>query len=223
MSAPTARYDAIADWYREFTKDWVPQALGILPDNIRDERILDLACGYGQVSRALSRRGAAVTGVDLSSDLLAHAASVEAEESLGIQYLQGDVTTTAWWDGRPFDGVLCNMALMDIDDLDGALGTVAAVLKPGGWFSFSIFHPCYPGGPEGSASGLPSWPPDLGYASEGWWMTDGEGVRGRVGANHRRLSTYLNAVVRSGLDFEEFAEPRADVPLYLMARCRKPG
>jgi len=55
-----------------------------------------------------------------------------------------------------YDGVLCNMALMDIDDLEGTLSTVAAVLAPGGWFSFSVFHPCYPGGPEGSWSGLPS-------------------------------------------------------------------
>jgi hypothetical protein len=34
---------------------------------------------------------------------------------------------------------------MDIDDLAGSLSTVAAVLRPGGWFAASIVHPCFPG------------------------------------------------------------------------------
>jgi hypothetical protein len=37
------------------------------------------------------------------------------------------VTTTDWWDRVPFDGVLCDMALMDIDDLEGALSCVSAI------------------------------------------------------------------------------------------------
>lgn len=115
------------------------------------------------------------------------------------------------------------MALMDIDDLDGALATVAAVLAPGGWFSFSVLHPCYPGGPEGSLSGLPSWPPDGGYAREGWWTTQCTGVRGRAGVNHRMLSTYLNAVLRAGLTIEELAERGTSVPVTLIARCRQPA
>ena len=120
-----------------------------------------------------------------------------------------------------YDGVLCNMALMDIDDLQGALSAVAAVLAPGGWFSFSVFHPCYPGGAEGSWSGLPSWPPELGYAWEGRWSTDGTGIRDRTGINHRMLSTYLNAVLHAGLVVEELAERGTSVPVILIARCRR--
>lgn len=120
-----------------------------------------------------------------------------------------------------YDGVLCNMALMDIDDLDGALAIVAAVLAPGGWFSFSVFHPCYPGRPEGSWSGLPSWPPDGGYACEGSWKTGGEGIRSRAEACHRMLSTYINAVLRAGLTLEEVAERGSSVPVILSARCRR--
>jgi SAM-dependent methyltransferase len=217
----SARYDAIADWYLDFTREWGWEPLGLLPDDMTGQRILDFACGYGSVSRYLVNRGALVTGVDLSAELLARANDIESREPLGITYVHGDVTTTEWWDGQPFDGVLSHMALMDIDDLDGALTTAAAVIQPGGWFSFSVFHPCYPGGPEGSASGLPSWPPERGYSSEGWWMTNGDGVRGRVGANHRMLSTYLNSALRVGFEFEGFREPPAAVPLYLLARCRR--
>ena len=189
MSSEPARFDAIADWYVEFTEDRNSEPLVLLPDDVQGQRILDLACGHGMASRYVAQRGAQVTGLDLSAGLLARARRMEADQPLGIRYLRGDATLTDWWDGVAYDGVLCNMALMDIDDLTGALSTVATVLASGGWFTFSVFHPCYPGGPEGSWSGLPSWPPDGGYACEGWWSTPGGGVRGRVGGNHRMLST----------------------------------
>jgi SAM-dependent methyltransferase len=222
MGHTPARYDAIADWYAEFTRDWGAELNALLPADIGRQRVLDLACGNGTASRFLARRGALVTGLDLSARMLDRARQIEAGEPLGICYIHGDAAGTRWWDGTPYDGVLCHMALMDIDDLDGTLSTVAAVLAPGGWFSFSVFHPCYPGGPEGSWSGLPSWPPEHGYAREGWWTTQGEGVRGRAGSHHRMLSTYLNAVIGAGLEFERFAERGSSVPVILIARCWQP-
>jgi SAM-dependent methyltransferase len=160
-------------------------------------------------------------GVDLSVEMLAYAQRIEEDSPLGITYVCADASTTEWWDGRAFDGVLSNMALMDIDDLDGALYAAASILRPGGWLSLSVFHPCYPGGPEGSVSGLPSWSPDFGYSHEGWWTTQGDGVRGRVGANHRMLSTYLNSVIRSGFNLEAFAEDGSSVPVTLVMRARR--
>src|SRR5271168_3378978 len=100
------------------------------------------------------------------------------------------------------------MALMDIDDLAGALATVTAVLRPGGWFVASIVHPCFPG----SQKGLSSWSPAEGYDREGWWISPDHnpgGARVRVGATHRKLSTVLNALLDAGLDTERLAEPPA--------------
>jgi len=221
MSSEPGRYDAIADWYVEFTNDWDSEPHALLPDDLRGQRVLDLACGYGRVSRYLAQRGARVTGLDISAALLSRARQLEAGQPFGIRYVRSDAASTGWWDGVVYDGVLCNMALMDIDDLEGTLSTVAAVLAPGGWFSFSVFHPCYPGGAEGSWSGLPSWPPERGYAWEGRWSTDGKGIRDRAGTNHRMLSTYLNAVLHAGLVLEELAERGTSVPVTLIARCRR--
>jgi SAM-dependent methyltransferase len=221
VASPLSRFDPIADWYMDFTSHWADRPLALLPEQVAGQRILDQGCGYGVASRYLASRGALVTGVDLSSAFVARACELEAEHPLGIRYLCADATRTDWWDGEPFDGVLSNMALMDIDDLDGALATAATVVKPGGWFSFSVFHPCYPGGPKGSWSGLPSWPPEHGYSQEGWWSTRGEAMRGRVGANHRMLSTYLNAVLRAGFHLEAFAEKGRSVPVYLIVRARR--
>ena len=45
------------------------------------------------------------------------------------------------------------------------------------------------------------------YFDQGWWNTGGDGVRGRVGSNHRTLSTYLNTMVKHGFALEAAAEP----------------
>jgi len=138
-----------------------------------------------------------------------------------ITYIRADVTGhPAWWDGRPFDGCTCELALMDIDDLTGTLPAVRAVLRPGGWFAASVVHPCF----GGSERGRSSWPPGRGYESEGWRTSpdhDPGGVRIRVGATHRKLSTVLNALLDAGLEAERFVEPPAPVPTYLLWRCRR--
>ena len=220
MTLREARYDEAADWYVDFTGAWKAQARPLLPDDLGGRRLLDMGCGLGDLSRLLAGRGASVTAVDLSANMLAHAWSGGAGQP-EVRFLVGDVTTTDWWDGEPFDGAVCNMALMDIDDLDAVMATAARVLGPEGWFSFSLLHPCFPGLRTAASEQLSSWPPDAGYATEGWWTTDGDGVRGRVGANHRMLSTYLNAAVRAGFRLEEFGEPEAAVPRFLLVRCRR--
>ena len=215
---PDARYDAIADWYDEFVGamdggGFVPS---LVLDDVAGQRILDVGCGQGRLARHLAGQGATVVGVDLSVELLERARSRPTE---GITFLQGDAADpSTWWDGSAFDGATCEMALMDVEDLPGALRAVAAALRPGGWFVCSLFHPCFPG----KDAGLSSWPPDEGYTAEGWWTTNGDGVRGMVGAHHRRLSTYLNAVVDAGLVVERLDEGGFGLPTILVVRARRP-
>jgi len=214
-----ARYDEFAEWYEQWIGDAPPLIAahpGLLPAATGD-RVLDIACGQGRMSRYLAALGADVVGVDISDAMLGKAR--EAGPG-GIAYLRGDVTRRpAWWDGRPFDGCTCELALMDIDDLAGTLSTVTTVLRPGGWFVASIVHPCFPGKERGQSS----WPGE-GYEREGWWTSadhNPDGVRIRVGATHRKLSTVLNALLEAGLEAERFVEPPAPVPTYLLWRCRR--
>jgi len=220
VARPVARYDEFAEWYEQWIGEAPPLIAahaGLLPA-VAGARVLDLACGQGRMSRYLARLGADVLGVDVSAAMLGKA---RAAGPASITYLCADVTRApAWWDGRPFDGCTCELALMDIDDLAGALATVTAVLRPGGWFVASVVHPCFPGRGQGQSS----WPPDEGYDREGWWTSPGhdpEGARIRVGATHRKLSTVLNALRDAGLEAERFAEPPAPVPTYLLWRCRR--
>lgn len=182
------------------------------------KRVLDIACGQGRMSRHLAELGAEVVGVDISATMLDKARAVGPQK---ITYVRANIARSpAWWDGQPFDGCTCELALMDIDDLEGTLSTVTAVLRSGGWFVASIVHPCLPG----SELGLSSWPPGEGYEREGFWTSPDhspEGERIRVGATHRKLSTFLNALLDAGLVAERFVEQPAPAPTYLLWRCRR--
>jgi len=209
MPPSPARYDLIADFYLGVVGAEVgsePTAVTLLDllGGVRGMRILDLACGHGRIAREIARCGARVVGADISDVLLEMARAAEIEEPLGIRYLKLDVTSGQALAGETFDGVACNHGLADIDDLDGAVTTVARVLRPGGRFVFSILHPCFPGWDEDAPS---SWPHRGGYHAEGWWLATNPGIRGKVGANHRTLSTYLNSLVGHNLAIEQVAEP----------------
>lgn len=234
---PSARYDAVADFYEAFAPDVYDdppmRALLQLIGEVSGHRLLDLACGHGRLTRELARRGSHVVGVDLSAALLDMARARETKRPLHVTYVHADAASPATLVGEHVDGVTCSFGLSDIDDVDGAIATVARVLRADGFFAFSIVHPCFPGWEATHAP--PSWQPGRGYYEQGWWRGAGpaRNLRPKVGATHRTLSTYLNTLVRHGLAIEQVAEPlppldwleRAPaggpVPLYLVVRCRR--
>jgi len=175
---------------------------------VQGQRVLDLACGHGPITRYLARHGADVVGVDLSGRLVAAARDREAAEPLGITYLRGDVSTPGLLAGERFDALTCNFGLSDIDDPAGTLANVTRLLRPGGRFVFSILHPCFPGGGEVSGS----WPADATYHDEGFWRADRaqSTIRNQVGAHHRTIATYLNGLLDAGLSLDRMAEPPPD-------------
>jgi 2-polyprenyl-3-methyl-5-hydroxy-6-metoxy-1,4-benzoquinol methylase len=223
--ANNARYDEFADWYPTWVGDGngpIADGVGdVLPPTVRGARVLDVACGHGRASRGLARLGADVVGVDISAELIALARAREVADSFGIDYRSADITKPdQWWDGSFFDGAVCEMAMMDIDDLKGTVEAVAATVRVDGWFAISMVHPCFPGNDEG----LSSWPPDATYFREGRWTSSDHnpvGARIRVGSSHRTMSTYLNTLIDAGFALERVVEPEAPVPTIVLLRCRR--
>jgi 2-polyprenyl-3-methyl-5-hydroxy-6-metoxy-1,4-benzoquinol methylase len=238
----TTAYDEIAEWYDESIRaagslgDLVAHYLLEQTGDVVGQRVCDLACGQGLVARYLARRGARVTGIDLSAQLLEAARRYEEAEPLGILYQRGDAQALTDVPDALFEGVVCHLALMDIPDLASTLRTVQRILRPSGWFVFSITHPCF----QIPALSRPDWdaasaaPEPGGYFGEGFWRSDyPHGVRGRVGAYHRTLSSYLNTMSDASFILERLVEPRgageatrrlcADggVPKFLIVRARR--
>jgi ubiquinone/menaquinone biosynthesis C-methylase UbiE len=218
MVMPHTPYDAIANWYDAYLRENPLYAEVILPGmlalagDLSGQAICDLACGQGFITRELARRGAQVTGADLSEKLLALAEGYEASEPLGIRYVLADAQDAATLPTAAFDGVTCSMALMPIPDLRATLQTARRLLRLAGWFVCSITHPCYQTPrsrwvtrEDGTAAREVS-----GYFDEVYWTSaNSSGVRGQVGEYHRTLATYLNTLVEVGLSLERLVEPQA--------------
>jgi SAM-dependent methyltransferase len=77
--------------------------------------ILDVGTGTGRAAIALARRGALVTGVDASNEMLAVAARRSAEQQVAVTFVPGDAHGLAF-DDRAFDAVVCLRVLMHTPD-----------------------------------------------------------------------------------------------------------
>jgi 2-polyprenyl-3-methyl-5-hydroxy-6-metoxy-1,4-benzoquinol methylase len=228
-----ARYDAIAGYYTarfDNTDDPAAVAFLDLVGPVAGQRVLDVACGHGRMARELARRGAGVTGIDISGTLIGTAAEIERASPLGVGYIHADVTQPGPLGSARYDICVCSFGLSDIDDLRPALAAVSRALRPGGRFVFSVLHPCFGGGPDIAGS----WPTAARYYDEGRWTAREarSGLRRQVGATHRMLSTYLNTLRQHGLWLDRVAEPEPQPgwdpahvadrqPVFLAARCLK--
>ena len=110
--------------------------------------ILDVACGAGRFSRKMAEMGAHVVAFDFSERFIARAKQRTPAEMTNIEYHLADATNEAQllaFGARRFDGAVATMALMDIADIGPLFRALAKLLKPGGWFVFSVLHPCFQG------------------------------------------------------------------------------
>jgi ubiquinone/menaquinone biosynthesis C-methylase UbiE len=147
----TSGWDQMAEWWDTTLGDtgdlWhralIDPPLLALVGEVAGMRLLDLACGNGYLSRRFARQGATVTAVDTNAPLLERIRQREAQEPLGITYLLADAAHLDMLQDGTFDLVVCNMALMDIEDAAGAIQEVSRVLAPGGRFVASLSHPCF--------------------------------------------------------------------------------
>ena len=90
------------------------------------ERILDLGCGDGVLSRRIAECGAKVLGIDAST------AMVERARETGVEATVLNGQSLNYF--REFDAVFSNAALHWMTDTDAVLQGVAAALRPSGRF-----------------------------------------------------------------------------------------
>lgn len=156
-------------------------------------RTLDVGCGEGRAGRLLSAESHRVSGIDSSPTLVEM-----AREAGGYQQLVCGDAAQLPWEVRAFDLALAYMSLHDMEDLAGAVGEIARVLKPGGRLCLAIVHP------------LNRPPEALGdYFSERRFADEVErhGVRMTFESIDRPLEAYPLALAAAGFLIEELREP----------------
>jgi SAM-dependent methyltransferase len=104
------------------------------------ERILDVATGTGWSARNVARTGAAVTGVDISEELLAAARELSAHLRPPIEYRQADAERLPFEDGS-FDGVISTFGVMFAFDQAQAAAELARVCRLGGRLVLATWAP----------------------------------------------------------------------------------
>jgi ubiquinone/menaquinone biosynthesis C-methylase UbiE len=117
-------------------EDWAPKVAGAAGIRAGD-RVLDVACGTGVLTREAARRAGAeerVTGLDLSPAMLAVAARLNP----GIRWQQGSAEALPYPD-RTFDAVVSQFGLMFVPDPVLALREMWRVLAPGGRLAVAVW------------------------------------------------------------------------------------
>jgi ubiquinone/menaquinone biosynthesis C-methylase UbiE len=95
---------------------------------VAGQRVLDVGTGTGRAAIALAARGANVTGVDASAEMLAVAARRAAAAAVDVEFVQGDAHGLAY-DDRSFDAVVCLRVLMHTPDWRQSLGELCRVAR----------------------------------------------------------------------------------------------
>jgi SAM-dependent methyltransferase len=110
-------------------ENWIRPAFARLGD-LNGKRVLDLGCGHGMAAVVLARRGAIVTGVDLSAGYVAEARARARSNEVDARFLQADAEQLPFASAA-FDAVWGSAILHHLD-LERAGRELHRVLRPGG-------------------------------------------------------------------------------------------
>jgi len=108
--------------------------------NLQGKRILDVGCGGGILAESLSKAGATVTGIDLSSKALKVAELHQLESGTSVRYLAISAEDLAKEESQSYDVVTCMEMLEHVPDPSSVVQACAKLCKPGGHIFFSTLN-----------------------------------------------------------------------------------
>ena len=114
--------------------------LSMLPEHLGGKDAIELGCGTGYVSGWLARRGARVTGIDVSSEQLDTARRLANLRDLEITFLEGNAERVDL-DDATFDFAISEYGAAIWCDPDNWLREAWRLLRPGGELVFLGNHP----------------------------------------------------------------------------------
>ena len=161
----------------------------------RGAKVLDVACGTGNLSIPAAKAGCQVTGVDIATNLLEQARERAQQEGVAANcvFVEGDAEQLSFANGE-FDAVISMYGAMFAPRPDRTASEMLRVCKPGGMIAMANWTPEGFAGKTFTVTGK-HVPPPVGPPAPVMWG-DPEVVKHRLGAGtsaiefHKRINVF---------------------------------
>jgi ubiquinone/menaquinone biosynthesis C-methylase UbiE len=182
-----ARWAATYDQERNFLVILEKLFVDRILAQISFSNVLDVGAGTGRYALELARKGAHVTALDQSPEMLAVARQAAQRENLPINFHLAVLDDNLPFDADQFDLLICALVLCHVADMKRAVQEFARVLQSGGYLLITDFHPA--------------------HTSYGWLTSFKQaGVKYELPNIPYTREDYLEAISASGLKILEVVE-----------------
>ena len=164
-----------------------------LAGHVRRKRVLDVGCGPGRHARALIDKGARVTGIDVSAEMIKAAQARCAGRG---RFFRADFAR-AEFPRASFDLITASLCLMYAPTLQPVFQNFRRWLRPGGRLIFSIYHPVR----------FFQKVPDFDFARRQKVWLHLQGCDVTVWNYYHPLPDYFTALLTNGFELQSFVEP----------------
>jgi malonyl-CoA O-methyltransferase len=156
--------------------------------------LLDVGCGTGRHSLRFASRGAIVTGVDFSSEMIRRATEKRGADR--VRFVQHDLTKALPFERASFDRVTCCLVFDHIADVTSLFREMVRVCRPAGSIVVSIMHPAM------MLKGI-----------QARFMDPVTGRETRPASEPNAISDYVMGAMRAGLSITAMSEHAVDEAL----------
>ena len=104
------------------------------------KKVIDIGCGGGILAESMARKGATVTGIDLSEKALKVADLHSLESGVAVRYQMIAAEAMAEAEAGQYDVVTCMEMLEHVPDPAAIVKAAATLVKPGGKVFFSTLN-----------------------------------------------------------------------------------
>jgi SAM-dependent methyltransferase len=115
-----------------------PAMMKLIPNNMNHLEVLDAGCAAGWYTEQFIKRGAQVTAIDLSPEMVE---ACERRNGDKAAIFTCDLAEPLPFNNETFDLIVSSLTLHYLDDWVPTFREFHRVMKPGGSLIFSVHHP----------------------------------------------------------------------------------